>query len=365
MPADAPAKLPPLRIARALDSFRRRLRRVERRLQPPFVSILDTMTSAWVAQGVYVVTKLGVVDALRDGPLRADAIAARVGADADALGRLLRALASHGMFTQRRDGRFGLSPLSESLLADAPDSARGMVLFWGDPLHWEHWGHLSYSVQTGQSAIEKLRGKPAFDWLPEVPELGAVFNDGMTSMSTMETPLVVAAYDFSRFNTVVDVGGGHGMLLGAVLQKWPTIRGILFDFASVVDGAPAVLEQAGVLERCEMVGGSFFESVPTGGDVYILKHIIHDWSDDDARRILRNVREAMKPAATLVLVEMVVPADDREHMAKMLDLEMLVSLAGRERTEAEYVELLRQAGFRHRRTVGTVGPASIVEAVAV
>ncbi len=365
MPADAPPKLPPLRIARAVDSFRRRLRRVERKLQPPFAAVLDTMTSAWVAQGVYVVTKLGVADALRDGPLTAEAIAGRVGANPDALNRLLRALASHGIFTQRRDGRFALTPLSESLLADAPNSARGMVLFWGDPLHWEHWGQLSYSVATGRSAIEKLRGKPAFDWLPEVPELGAVFNDGMTSMSTMETPLVVSAYDFSRFDTVVDVGGGHGMLLGAILQKWPKTQGILFDFESVVDGAPALLEAAGVLDRCEMIGGSFFETVPSGGDAYVLKHIIHDWPDDDALRILRNVRAAMKPDATLALIEMVVPDDEREHMAKMLDLEMLVSLAGRERTEAEYAELLQQAGFRHTRTVGTVGPASIVEALAV
>src|SRR5512144_1316500 len=146
----------------------------------------------------------------------------------------------------------------------------------------------------------------------------------MTSMSTMETPLVVAAYDFSRFDTVVDVGGGHGMLLGAVLQKWSKTRGILFDFESVVEGAPALLEAAGVLQRCEMIGGSFFEYVPSGGDAYVLKHIIHDWPDDDALHILRNVRAAMKPDATLVLIEMVVPDDEREHMSKMLDLEMLV-----------------------------------------
>ncbi len=364
MPADA-SKLPPVRIARAFDSFRRTLRRVERKLAPPSVCILDAMTSAWVAQGVYTVTKFGVADALRDGPLTAETIAARVGVHADALNRLLRALASHGIFASRRDGRYALTPLSESLLPDAPNSARGMVLFWGDPMHWEHWGQLSYSVQTGQSAIEKLRGKPAFDWLPEVPELGAVFNEGMTSMSTMETPTVVAAYDFSRFDVVVDVGGGHGMLLSAVLQKCPKARGILFDFESVVEGAPAVLRAARVHDRCEMIGGSFFESVPSGGDAYILKHIIHDWDDGDALHILRNVRAAMKPDASLLLVEMVVPDDEREHMAKMLDLEMLVSLAGRERTEAQYAELLRQAGFQHTRTVATVGPASVVEAVAV
>ncbi len=365
MPPDAPPKLPPVRIARALESFRRTLRRMDRKLSPPFASVLDAMTGAWLAQGVYTVTKFGVADALRDGPLTAEAIAERVGADADALNRLLRALASRGLFAQRRDGRYALTPLSESLLVDAPNSARGIVLFLGDPMHWEHWGQLSYSVQTGHSALEKMRGKPIFDWLPDVPELGAVFNDGMTSMSTMETPLVVAAYDFSRFDTIVDVGGGHGMLLGAILKKWSKARGILFDFDSVVEGAPEVLQASGVLERCEMIGGSFFETVPAGGDAYILKHIIHDWADDDALLILRNVRAAMKPDTSLLLIETVIPDDEREHMSKMLDLEMLVALAGRERTEAEYAELLREAGFRHTRTVGTVGPASVVEAVAV
>jgi hypothetical protein len=240
-----------------------------------------------------------------------------------------------------------------------------MVLFWGDPMHWEHWGQLSYSVQTGRSAIEMLRGKPAFDWLPEVPELGAVFNDGMTSMSTMETPLVVAAYDFSGFETIVDVGGGHGMLLSAILAKTPTARGILFDFDSVVDGASSVLAATGVSDRCETIGGSFFESIPTGGDAYILKHIIHDWNDDDAIRILRNVRAVMKPDATLLLVEIVVPDDEREHLSKMLDLEMLVSLAGRERTEAQYADLLSRAGFRYSRRIPTVGPASVIESAAV
>jgi hypothetical protein len=196
------------------------------------------------------------------------------------------------------------------------------------------------------------------------PNLAAVFNDGMTSMSTMETPVVVAAYDFSRFDTVVDVGGGHGLLLSAILQNYPNTRGILFDFASVVEGAPAVLEAARISDRCEMIGGSFFESVPSGGDAHLLKHIIHDWNDDDAIRVLRNVRAAMKPDTTLLLVEMAIPDDGREHMSKMLDLEMLVSLSGRERSEAEYSELLRRAVFRHTRTVATVGPASVVEAVA-
>jgi hypothetical protein len=364
MSTDAPPKLPPVRVARAVDSLRRRLRKFERKLQPPGPSVLDLITSGWVAQGVYTVTKLGIVEALRDGPQTADAIAERVGADPDAVYRLMRMLASRGIFTSQGKRRFALAPMGKALLADAPDSMRGYVLFAGDPLHWEHWGQLSRSVVTGKCAIEEVRGKPIFEWLEDVPELAAVFNDGMTSISKMETPLVVSAYDFSSFGMIVDVGGGHGLLLSEILRQAQDSKGVLFDAESVVEGAPAVLESAGVSNRCSAVAGSFFESVPAGGDAYVLKHIIHDWDDEKAVQILRNVRTAMNPGAKVLIVEAVVPDDDREHLSKLLDLEMLVAATGRERTEAEYAELLRQAGFRHTRTVGTVGPASIVEAVA-
>ncbi|MDX1884929.1 methyltransferase [Mycolicibacterium sp. 120270] len=344
--------------------MRRRLRRIERKLQPPSASVLELLSSSWVAQGVYTVTKLGIVEALRDGPRSADEIAQTVGANPDAVYRLMRLLASHDVFEQHRDRRFSLARRGEALRADAPESMRGIVLFWGDPLHWEHWGQLSQSVRSGRCAIEELRGKPTFEWFEDVPELAAVFNDGMTSISKMETPVVVSAYDFSGFHTIVDVGGGHGLLLAEILRQAKTSKGILFDADSVIEGAPSVLEPAGVADRCTTVAGSFFESVPAGGDAYLLKHIIHDWDDEKSVQILRNVRTAMNPNAKVLIIEAVVPDDDREHISKLLDLEMLVAATGRERTEAEYAELLRQAGFRFTRTVPTVGPASIVEAVA-
>jgi O-methyltransferase domain/Dimerisation domain len=362
--ADAPPKLPPVRAARAVDSLRRTLRRIERKLQPPNASVLELISSAWAVQAVYTATKLGIIDELRDGPKTSDAVAEGVGADPDAVYRLMRLLASRGLFTRRRDGRFALAPMGEALRADAPGSIRGYVLFAGDPLHWEHWGQLSHSVRTGRCAVEEVRGKPTFEWFDDVPELAAVFNDGMTSISKMETPAVVSAYDFSRFGTIADVGGGHGLLLAAILRQAPNSRGILFDAEPVVNGAHTVLESAGVSARCATVGGSFFKSVPAGADAYVLKHIIHDWDDEKSVQILRNVRTAMKPDATVLIVEAVVPDDDREHLSKLLDLEMLVAANGRERTQAEYAELLRQAGFRFTRTVPTVGPASIVEAVA-
>jgi hypothetical protein len=298
--------------------LRRRLRRVERRLQPPGPSVLDLISTAWVAQGVYTATKLGIIEALRDGPQSADAVAAAVDANPDAVYRLMRLLASRGIFTQQRDRRFALAPMGEALRADATDSMRGYVLFAGDPLHWEHWGQLSHAVRTGRCAIEELRGKPTFEWFEDVPELAAVFNDGMTSISKMETPMVVAAYDFSGFGTIVDVGGGHGLLLSAILRESPNTRGILFDAESVVEGAPAVFEAAGVSYRCTTVGGSFFESAPCGGDAYVLKHIVHDWDDENSLQILRNVRAAINPNGKVLIVEAVVPDDDREHLSKLL-----------------------------------------------
>jgi O-methyltransferase domain len=196
------------------------------------------------------------------------------------------------------------------------------------------------------------------------PEFAAVFNEGMTSASETEIEPVLAAYDFSDFGTIVDVGGEHGRLLAAILRRAPRARGILFDAESVVAGAPVVLDAAGVADRTAVVGGSFFESVPSGGDAYVLKHIVHDWDESKVLEILRNVRSAMAANTKLLVIETVIPADDREHLSKLLDLEMLVAGTGKERTAVEYRQLLNRAGFRNTRVIPTVGPASIVESEA-
>jgi O-methyltransferase domain/Dimerisation domain len=357
-------KLPPARIARVVDSVRRRLRRIDQKLVPAPIAVLDMMTGAFFARAIYTAAKLGVADVLNDGPLTAEAIADRIDANPDAVGRMLRTLASRGIFAQQADGRFALTPLADVLRSDAPTSVRGLVLFWGDERHWEHWGQLPYAVRTGQPTVEALRGKPMFEFLDDDPEFAAIFNDGMTSASDMEIPTVLAAYDFTGMGAIVDVGGGHGRLLAAILRKWPRAHGILFDSETVVEGAPAVLDAAGVSDRCSVVGGSFFESVPSGGDAYVRKHIVHDWDESNVLQILRNVRAAMSSNAKLLVIESVVPDDDREHLSKTLDLEMLVVATGRERTANEYAELLRTAEFRFTRVIPTVGPTSIVEAEA-
>ena len=254
--------------------------------------------------------------------------------------------------------------MADALRTDAPGSVRGLVLFWGRPQHWEHWGNLPYSVQTGQPSVDALGGKAVFDWLDDNPEFATVFNDGMTSVSDMEFEPVLAAYDFCAFGTIVYVGGGHGRLLAAILRKTAQSRGILFGMDPIVVGAPAVLEAEGVADRCTVLGGSFFESIPQGGDAYVLKHIVHDWDESKVKQILRNVRAAMATNTKLLVLEAVVPVDDREHLSTILDLEMLVVGTGRERTAAAYADLLRATGYRNTRVIPTVGRTSIVESEA-
>ncbi|MCV7287952.1 hydroxyneurosporene methyltransferase [Mycolicibacterium wolinskyi] len=359
------AKVPPVGLVRATERVRHHLRRLYQRTAPPPAVMLELILSAWVAQGITVAAELGVADALAGGPLRPDELARRVGADADALDRLMRALVSEGVFRRTRDGRYALNALADSLRKDAPVSIAGMARFVGSPQHREHWSHLGDAVRTGEAVIPKLRGKEAFDYIGSEPELGAIFNDAMTSISELAIAPVVAAYDFGRFATIADVGGGHGRLLSAILEATPSARGLLYDLPQVVEGAPELLGRCGTAERVQVLPGSFFERVPEGADAYILKNIIHDWPDEQALTILRNVRAAAAPGTTLLLIEGVIPDHDREFIGKWTDMEMLIGIAARERTEADYRKLYEQAGFRLTRVVPTASPFSLVEGQAV
>lgn len=235
----------------------------------------------------------------------------------------------------------------------------------GHPAHREHWSGLVDAVRTGEAYPPKLRGMGSWEWLETQPEFAEIFNDAMTSVSEFAVAPVVAAYDFTRFSTVVDVGGGHGRLISAIIAATPGARGVLYDLPQVVAGAPELLAKYGVADRVRVEGGSFFEGVPTGGDAYVLKNVIHDWPDTDSVIILGNVRKAAKPGSTLLLVEFVIPDHDREFIGKWADMEMLVQLGARERTADEYRKLYQQAGFQMTRVVPTAGPISLVEGMAV
>jgi hypothetical protein len=360
--ADSP-KPPPAWLIDGMGRVRAGLGLLRQFAVPANVAMLETIQGAWLTQAMYAASKLGIIDALAAEPAGSADIARKVGAHPEATYRLMRALAGNSILKQGRDGRFSLTRMGQALRSDTPGSMAPMLQFVGHPKHWEHWGQLLYSVQTGKTSAEMLRGMPIFEYLETDPDLAETFNNAMTGVSGMAIQTLMPAYDFRRFGTIVDVGGGHGALLSAVLQQAPAARGVLFDLPSVVAGAGPLLDAAGVAPRCTVVGGSFFESVPAGGDAYLLKTIIHDWDEDSAVAILRNVRSVIAPGGTLALIELVLPEGTPQHPGMLVDLEMLVTAGGCERTAAQFADLLSRSGFRQVRVVPTAGPMSLVEAV--
>src|SRR6478752_5355207 len=269
--------MPPAKVVSVLERARHVLGRVHQRSVPPVAAMMEMIIGAWRAQGIAVAAELKVADALDDGPLTADELARRVGADPDALARLMRALVGEGIFVRRGDGRFALNALGETLRSTAPMSMAGMARFVGHPAYREHWSGLLDAVKTGEAVPPKLRGMSGWEFMEQRPDLAAIFNDAMTSVSEFAVGPVVAAYDFSPYRTIIDVGGGHGRLLAAIVAATPGARSVLYDLPQVVDGAPELLETHGVADRVRVEGGSFLESVPADGDAYVLKNVIHDW----------------------------------------------------------------------------------------
>lgn len=326
-------------------------------------ALFDMITGFRVSQMIFVVARLGIPDMLKDGPQDVETLALETGTHAPSLYRLLRALASMGIFAETDDGRFTLTPLAELLRSGVPGSQRAAALYHGDPSQWRTWGEFLYSITTGESAFQHFHGIDAWEYRAQRPELNAVFNDLMTANTRRQTAAVVSAYDFSGVGTLVDVAGGHGALIAAILAANPRLRAILCDASHVVDGAYAILDAAGVSDRCRVVSCDFFTSVPGGGDAYLLKLIIHDWDDDQAIAILNTCRNAMPEHGRLLLVENVIPPGNIPHVGKINDLQMLVALGGRERTAAEFGDLLARAGFKLTRIVPTQSHLSIVEAL--
>jgi hypothetical protein len=314
-----------------------------------------------VSQVLHVIATLGVADLLAAGPRTSEDLAPVVHAIPRPLYRLMRAAASLGVLAEDETGAFCLTPLGQYLRTDHPQSVRGWAVYAGDPAFWGTWQHLRHAITTGESEFDHLHGMPFWQYLVGHPDTGAAFNDAMSSRSLEQRDALVAAYHFGAARTVVDVGGGRGALLSAVLAANPGTRGILFDQVHVVDGAEQTLREAGVADRCSVVGGSFFEAVPGGGDVYLLKLIVHDWSDERALAILRTCRRAMMPDAKLLLAERVVAPGSVADPAKLADLTMLIMHGGQERTEVDFAALYTAAGFRLTRVIPTNSELSLIE----
>lgn len=318
-----------------------------------------------ITQALYVTVKLGLPDLLAQGPRSAAELAAATKADESGVDRLLRGLASIGVFVQTADGRFDLTPMSRLLLTDATGSQREFALLTGE-WRWPMWSDLLYSVQTGQPAHDHVYGMEAYAYLDAHPDLGRMFHGGLIGTPRAQSSaLVVSSYDFSGIGTLVDVGGGAGDLLAGILKAHPQMRGVLFDLPYSIGVARRTMELEGVADRCELIGGSFFEDIPARGDVFMLRAVMHNWDDDHCTKILQNVGRATKPGGRLLLVDRVTDAPGGPEGAggTMIDVEMLVVGSGRERTEAEFRQLLTAAGFQLAKIHPTPSSFHIVEAV--
>lgn len=315
----------------------------------PPSTLMQQITGFMPAQVVYVAAHLGIADLLADGTKSSETLARVTGTHAPSLHRLLRALASLGLLDEIKPGQFALTATGAHLRTDMPGSLRNLALMFGGEHSWRSWGDLLHSVRTGESAAQHIYGLDSFEYLAAHPKEASIFNAAMADITREVARAVSAAYDFSRFRTIVDVGGGNGTLISAIMAGAPALRGVVFDLQTGNAEAPQQLAAAGVAERCEVVAGDFFRSVPNGADVYVLKSVIHDWDDDRSVLILKNCRRAISGNGKLLLVERVMPArmetsPSHQRMA-MIDINMLAVPGGRERTEAEYRALFAAAGF--------------------
>ena len=327
--------------------------------------MLRIVTGYWISQAVGAVARLGVPDQLADGARSSDDLARAVGAHPQALFRVLRTLASIGIFSQTDPGAFALTPLGETLRSDTPGSVRNFAIAQTASGHWEPWGRFVESVKTGKAMAREALGMELWQWYGEHPRDAAFFSAAMGNLAALAAGELVRVYDVTTARTIADVGGAHGVLLAAALHANPNAHGILFDLPHVIETAAPAIEAQGLTDRVELAAGDFFEAVPAGADLHILKQIVHDWDDEHAARILTNCHRALAPGGKLLLVEMVVPPDNRPSGVQPMDLHMMVMLGGRERTEAEFESLLGGMGFRMERVIPTRSPFSVIEATRV
>jgi hypothetical protein len=314
-----------------------------------------------LSQALHVAAKLGIADLLAEGPRHAEELAGVTGSHPSSLYRVLRLLASEGVFEELEEGQFTLTPLAEPLRSDAPNSLRARAIFDGEEWNWHPWGNLLHSTKTGGSAFDHTYGMAVFDYLKETPEAATSFDSLMAAQTRPWALSVADAYDFADIGTLVDVGGGYGALLAAILTANPHLKGVLVELPHVVAGARPKLEEAGLAGRCQTVAGDFFQSVPDGGDAYILKHVLHDWDDDRCVSILGNCRRAISNEDRLLVIEILIAPGNEPGYGKYLDLNMLVLTKGRERTEEQYRTLFEAAGFTLSRVVATRSELSIIE----
>jgi hypothetical protein len=327
----------------------------------PLLTLRRMILGYRLSQALSVAAELGIADLLKDSPRTIADLAQATGAHPPSLYRLLRLLASEGVFVEQEQGQCALTPLAVPLQRDAPTTLCARAIFDGAECNWRAWGQLMHSVMTGKPACDHTFGIPFFDYLRQHSTAGASFDALMAEQTLPWARAIVEAYDFSTIGTLVDVGGGYGTLLVAILTAHPQLRGVLYDLPHVIAGARPRLTAAALTGRCDARAGDFFTAVPNGGDCYLLKHILHDWDDDRCIAILKNCRRVMPIDGRLLVVELIIPPNNEPDYGKYLDLNMLVLYTGRERTEAEYRKLFEATGFALARVVATPSEVSVIE----
>ncbi len=329
----------------------------------PSQALLQSATSYISCAALWVAAELKIADLIGSGAKSAAELAAKTNTNEDALFRVLRLLAVGGIFTETGLRHFALTPQAELLRSDHPQSMRDTVVWLTDPFHFNIAAELLHSVRTGEPTVQHVTGKPAFEYFSTDAVESDRFHRAMTNLSAMAVGAALEAYDFSGVGTIVDLGGGHGFAICSILQKYPHMQGVLFDLEDVVPGAEKRIRELNLENRCRTVHGDFFKTVPEGGDVYFMKHILHDWTDEQATTILRNCRQAFgSRKGKIILLEFVVPPGNEPHPSKIIDIEMLFFPGGRERMEQEWRDLFNAAGFHLTRIMPTKSPFSVIEA---
>jgi len=329
----------------------------------PAETLRRLINSQVISRLIYVVAKLGIADLLRNGPMSCEQLAESANAHPSSLYRVLRTLASVGVFSETEIGTFEQTQVSKLLESDISGSQRAVAMLVWEPWWRQGWDELLYSVETGKIGFDRVHGMGLFEYLSRKADASDLFNKAMASFTEQEIDAILSSYDFSSFTKIIDIGGGNGALMCAILKSCPDVNGILFDLPNTIEMARKLIKEKSEEKRCELVAGDFFKSVPVGGDLYILKSVIHDWDNERALDILKNCHKAMAGDGRLLLIERVIPSGNIPSLSKIMDIVMMVNLGGLERTADEYEALLNSSGFKLAGIIPTGSAMSIIECV--
>ena len=359
------APVPPVFIVNTVLRLRKFLLRAADAVVPSYMAVYDRFMGAAHTMLVHSAARLRIADLLVAGPLSGAEIAARTSSDADVMERTMLALVSIGVFRRLSDGRFANNGVSKGMITGATGGVRGFAEFFGHEPVMRAWARLPETLQDGKQAFKEVHGHLAWDWMAADPAVQAAFAEGMSSMTEVVAPAIAAAYPFDEVKTVCDVGGGVGIVLTAVLRKYPHLRGILFDSPSMLGEAKAYLEAAGIADRVDLVPGSFFDSVPRGADCYLIKTVLHNWEDQEVLQILRNCRAAMEPGQRLLVPDFLVVPEAFSTLVPFMDMAGLMIYSGRERSPEKLAGMFAQTGLKMGRMAPLPGVQAVFEAIAV